>query len=436
MNALSNTAVNNDPDMELLSIYYQNIGGAVSKLNNINNKLSISDYDIVIITETWFNNNVLDSECSGNGRYNVIRANRSLTNNERNRGGGLCVLIKKEIESNELCKSNKQKVSEIVAIEISIKNKKNLIIVVVYIPPYNQASQFLHIIKTIEELFNKHKHSNFIIIGDFNLSKVQWIYDSTVLLPICNLDYNENYQMEFIDFCLGMGMDQLVFQGNIHGSYLDLCFSDLGYDSIFSIPPPISYLNPITKYHFPFEILIKRHQNNNNKNNEMNEENIPIQKAYYLEKINATKFIEEMKILEINIAAHINFDSLDENEINNRTELIMSLFNTSVVSAIRSSCPKRICYKKEQKNKNKDKKLLSLLKLKRNAYKQYNLSPTYENKEIYNQRQREHYDRYQELVHKRIDSIISDKTNKNIYDFIKAYKKEKSSYPNKMTLNG
>lgn len=45
-----------------LNIYYQNVQGLNSKLNNLKLSLSVSDYDIIILTETWLNVCVFDHE--------------------------------------------------------------------------------------------------------------------------------------------------------------------------------------------------------------------------------------------------------------------------------------------------------------------------------------------------------------------------------------
>ena len=52
------------------------------------------DYDVVAVTETWLNDNILDSEILSHG-YSIYRHDRDSSK----RGGGVLLAVKQSIES-------------------------------------------------------------------------------------------------------------------------------------------------------------------------------------------------------------------------------------------------------------------------------------------------------------------------------------------------
>lgn len=45
-----------------INIYYQNVRGLSTKLNVLLYSIAVTDYDVIVFTETWFNMNVGDLE--------------------------------------------------------------------------------------------------------------------------------------------------------------------------------------------------------------------------------------------------------------------------------------------------------------------------------------------------------------------------------------
>lgn len=91
--------MNNSLTTNTINIYYQNLSGAKSKVNFINNKLATSSFDLVCFVETWFDSSVLDRELYGGNNYSLQRADRSKFKNNRSRGGGICIFCAEHFTS-------------------------------------------------------------------------------------------------------------------------------------------------------------------------------------------------------------------------------------------------------------------------------------------------------------------------------------------------
>lgn len=57
-------------------IYYQNVRGINSKLDTLNRIISMSRYDIIILSETWLNNKIVDAKLGLYTPYSIIRCDR------------------------------------------------------------------------------------------------------------------------------------------------------------------------------------------------------------------------------------------------------------------------------------------------------------------------------------------------------------------------
>lgn len=80
-----------------LSIYYQNVQnvrGLRTKCVDLYNSVLCSDYDIILITETWLQNDILNSELF-DMRYDVFRCDRDLILCNKASGGGVLICTHK-----------------------------------------------------------------------------------------------------------------------------------------------------------------------------------------------------------------------------------------------------------------------------------------------------------------------------------------------------
>lgn len=81
-------------EKEFFTIYSPKISECKGKINDLNNKLTTSSFDIICIQESWLDDSINDNEITGGTQFSIVRADRSFFNNPRKRGGGVCILIK------------------------------------------------------------------------------------------------------------------------------------------------------------------------------------------------------------------------------------------------------------------------------------------------------------------------------------------------------
>ena len=125
------------------------------------------DLDIICITESWINESKLNDfkqEYKLNG-YNMYLYQRS-----DKIGGGIVIYIKDSIESNVNNTIKEHDQPESLWIDIKVNKKKKFCLGVIYRPP-NQSEDADKLI--INEI-NKSCKNETIILGDFNLSSINW----------------------------------------------------------------------------------------------------------------------------------------------------------------------------------------------------------------------------------------------------------------------
>lgn len=78
-------------------VFYQNVCGLRTKLNKFRVDLQACDFDIVVITESWLNNDILDPVVVDMQSYTVFRRDRETTGSSKY-GGGVLVATHKRVE--------------------------------------------------------------------------------------------------------------------------------------------------------------------------------------------------------------------------------------------------------------------------------------------------------------------------------------------------
>ena len=82
-----------------LNIYYQNVRGVNTKTSEILlNSTLMSQYDLIILTETWLNSSSFDGEYFDVKLFNVLRKDRDFSTTAMRRGGGVLIAARKEIK--------------------------------------------------------------------------------------------------------------------------------------------------------------------------------------------------------------------------------------------------------------------------------------------------------------------------------------------------
>lgn len=123
-----------------LSIYYQNVRGIRTKLQDVYKNVLLCNYQVIIFTETWLNDNIFTAEILDD-RYQIFRRDRqSNTFSKDKDGGGVLIAVLKSLSA---CRNNNlESFCEDLWITIEYQNHKihlcamcYLCVYAIYLPP-------------------------------------------------------------------------------------------------------------------------------------------------------------------------------------------------------------------------------------------------------------------------------------------------------------
>ena len=149
----------------ILSIYYQNVRGLNTKLNELSTNILSNDYSIIALTETWLDSSVYDCEVCKE-QYRVYRVDR--VRGSTGRGGGVLTAVK---EGLAVLKAEPVSSSfEGLLLKISIHGQ-TWFIVNVYIPPSSKVEVYCQAFQWLESHYEM-QDGNLILIGDMNIPSI------------------------------------------------------------------------------------------------------------------------------------------------------------------------------------------------------------------------------------------------------------------------
>lgn len=229
-----------------INIYYQNTRGLRTKTHNFCRQLSLENYDIVVLTETWLNSSILSAELFDD-RYVVHRRDRD---GRKKDGGGVLIAVLKKINSKRMANWESQCEDLWITFEVPfIKSFRRIALCAVYLPPpvlRSTLDNFLDCCNVVLEQTNLHA----CIVGDFNLGNIQWnlVNDSV------NNYTPPGISNVLIDFTHMHKLTQLNGIVNVSRRILDLVLTNL---PSCSVTEALNSLSNIDVHHPPIEILIK-----------------------------------------------------------------------------------------------------------------------------------------------------------------------------------
>lgn len=236
-----------------LNIFYQNVRGLRTKTVQFYNNILSLDYDIILITETWLQNDIFDSELS-DGRYDIFRCDRDSRATGKQMGGGVMVCIRHELSAvlngNWYCES-----IESLCLTISYKtlqSSANLHLILVYLPP--DELKLPEYISSVQNnftlLYNFSPADYYLMVGDFNVPCLKWCDNGYTMQHIGRTE-TQLAALSFVEEMQFLGLSQCNYHKNSCNNTLDLCFCNL--PSTVNLSQPLTKLDP---YHPPIEIKI------------------------------------------------------------------------------------------------------------------------------------------------------------------------------------
>ncbi|KAL0819973.1 hypothetical protein ABMA28_007970 [Loxostege sticticalis] len=233
-------------------MYYQNVRGLRTKTHSFYCNLANSNYDIIILTETWLKDNISNSELF-DGRYIVYRRDRSVSRFQRKSdGGGVLIAVSNRFGSCRMY--NWESECEDLWVTVTIPNTKPLVtltLCAVYLSPPVQRPALEHFVGNCHSVLEENNSRNVCLIGDFNQGKISW--NSSGMEPTPQLS---NLNQYFVDFTTVSNLNQFNKVLNSKNRLLDLVLTDL---ATCSVEEAVDILSTVDPLHPPISIVIPTH---------------------------------------------------------------------------------------------------------------------------------------------------------------------------------
>ena len=197
--------------------------------------------DLIVLSETWLNEAFFNAELF-DPRYSVFRRDRNYLELDSQRGGGVLVAVSSELNASLILTSICNAYEDL-WIQLDTAGTK-LVIGCAYIPPNSTLETYHSFCNTCESLRNRFTSHKFLIYGDFNLPRVDWMLEDDVLVPT---ELNSAPAEILINTMCFLELQQINSVRNSLGRTLDLTFADeFNHLSVSLCPDP---LLPIDDYH-------------------------------------------------------------------------------------------------------------------------------------------------------------------------------------------
>ncbi|CAH2087196.1 unnamed protein product [Euphydryas editha] len=233
-----------------LTIYYQNVRGIRTKLHDVYKNVLTCNYQVIIFTETWLNDNIFTAEILDD-RYQVFRRDRqSNTFDKGKEGGGVLIAVLKSFSA--FRNTNLESSCEDLWVTIDYVSKNTCIkinVCAIYLPPPVKIEVISHFTNELQKNINN--LDNVLLIGDFNLSRIEWIQQMSVSHVVPKI-FGGDVCSTLIDFTAYACLKQYNNIKNKQQKTLDLVFSNTSYP--LTVTDPTDILSGIDAYHPPIQI--------------------------------------------------------------------------------------------------------------------------------------------------------------------------------------
>lgn len=222
-----------------LKCLYTNLDGIGNKTGELEDLLSQENPDLVFLTETKCNSELLSVNLFDVNKYSVIRKDRETQNAP---GGGVALLVNKELIVEEASVSDlvNHGAQETVWCEISNKVGKNIVLGSIYRPPSSSEENNGRLCDLIRLSETSTQGKQILVCGDFNYGAIKW-EDNIVEPGSYNRRQAENFLEAVNDnFWHQHVADWTHLRTTDNPSRLDLIFSNSENDV-----GDINYLPPI-----------------------------------------------------------------------------------------------------------------------------------------------------------------------------------------------
>lgn len=197
------------------SIYYQNVRGLNTKLNDFKDNCASSNFNIIALTETWLNDSVYNAEIIEVNNFTVFRSDRNFQETNSKKGGGVLLAFNNIYNVQLITSSSSSTFNpwiDFLFVKLTF-NAHSFYILLLYIPPQCSTSDYAKFFDEITYL-NHIFENNLLILGDFNIPEY---LDNSSLRSMKSADLEKLVNL--------LNLQQYNCVPNHFNRYLDLVFA-------------------------------------------------------------------------------------------------------------------------------------------------------------------------------------------------------------------
>ncbi|XP_055542563.1 uncharacterized protein LOC129728170 [Wyeomyia smithii] len=308
-----------------IHLYYQNVCGMNSTIDDYMLAFSGGCYDIIALTETWLDNRTQSSYVLGN-EYNGLRCDRGPHNSRKSTGGGVLIAVRRNLKAHRIDDTTWSNLVQVwVSIELA---DSNVFICVIYLPPDRTRDKEIidtHV-QSVSSIASRAKPCDEIIIfGDFNFPNLCWrpSHDGFLYPDPAHSTFN-SCTLALLDGYCTATLQQINDNTNENERCLDLCFV-----SCCDIAPILTYapapLVKIVRHHPALTLALEI-------KNSSEYQQVSCLSRYDFRKANYSEMIRAL-------------DNIDWSIISKETDvdIAVSKFSSIISGLIEQFVPKMVC---------------------------------------------------------------------------------------------
>lgn len=216
-------------------LFYQNTRGLRTKIaDGLKDRISLRKHKFIALTETWLNDSFASEEIFEQNLYTVHRADRShrtytrpststQTQNNDLMGGGCLIAVDRNVPVFRMTEWESEVPYDCVWLRLITNNSTKIFISCVYINCRTSFEHFNQYLNHLHMIINEREpNAKFLIVGDFNLSCIEWYFENTHCIPLI---YEGRMANEFINTLTLTNLTQVNNVKNVYNKILDLCLT-------------------------------------------------------------------------------------------------------------------------------------------------------------------------------------------------------------------
>ncbi|XP_055614967.1 uncharacterized protein LOC129761281 [Toxorhynchites rutilus septentrionalis] len=243
----------NDTTSNVMWLYYQNVRGLRTKIDDLYVAVCDCNYDVIMLTESGLDDSINSIQLFG-AEFNVFRCDRSPSNSSKSRFGGVLIAVARHFSAVSVQTRNGNSLEQI-CVSTTIRGKR-ILLCAVYIPPDRSRDVGVYDshLASVRELCDRASSDDTVLVcGDYNQPHIAWELHANSVVDL-NPSLTSAASAVLLDGITFLGLQQRNFIRNFRGRTLDLVFC--APDINIAINESVSPLLAVDLHHPPLVLSL------------------------------------------------------------------------------------------------------------------------------------------------------------------------------------